>query len=109
MLSFDFCDLYRVVLGLNDGESHVQEINSDDAMTMVSLYVASHFDGATVTKGYGVYRHENGDIVREESIIIDLAFVTEFMVESLVKHLKQVFNQESVMVMKMNVGVQFYG
>lgn len=109
MLNFDNVVSYKIFLGLNDGESHKQEISTEDAMTMVSLYLASHFDGATVYNGIGVYRHEDGTIVRENSLIIELVYVTEFMVESLVKHCQTILNQESVMIMRTESAVQFYG
>lgn len=109
MLSFDSTSMYKVFLGLNDQKSHKQEISNDDALVMVSLYLASHFDGATCYNAIGVYRHEDGTIVRENSIVIELVYVSDFMVESLVNHMKTVLNQESVMILKQECGVQFYG
>ena len=109
MLEFNNTSMYKVFVGLNDAESKKQEIKTEDAMTLVSLYLANHFDGATVYNGIGVYKHEDGTIVRENSLIIELVYVTEFMVESLVKHLQTVFNQESIMIVRCNCDVQFYG
>ena len=108
-LNFDNTTSYKVFLGFNDQKAKIQLIKTEDALVMTSLYLASHFEGATVYNGIGVYRHEDGTIVRENSLIIELVYVTEFMVESLVKHLQQVFNQESVMIMRTECGVQFYG
>ena len=108
MLNFDNTALYKVYLGLNDQKEKRQLIDTNDALVMTSLYLASHFDGATVYNGIGVYKHEDGSIVRENSLIIELVYVTDFMVESLVKHLQTVFNQESVMIVKQDCGVQFY-
>lgn len=108
-LNFDNTNCYKVFLGLNDQKSKKQEIKTEDALVMTSLYLASHFEGATVYNGIGVYRHEDGTIVRENSLIIELVYVTEFMVESLVKHLQHVFNQESIMIVRTECGVQFYG
>ena len=109
MLEFNNTVSYKIFLGLNDASSKKQEIMTEDALVMVSLYLANHFEGATCYNSIGVYRHEDGTIVRENSIVIELVYVTEFMVESLVKHLQQVFNQESVMIMRHDCGVQFYG
>ena len=109
MLEFNNTSMYKIYVGLNDGESHKQEIRTEDAMTLVSLYLANHFDGATVYNGIGVYKHEDGTIVRENSLIIELVYVSEFMVESLVNHCKTILNQESIMIMRCNCDVQFYG
>ena len=109
MLEFNNTSMYKVFVGLNDSESKKQEIKTEDAMSLVSLYLASHFDGATVYNGIGVYRHEDGTIVRENSLIIELVYVSDFMVESLVNHCKTILNQESIMIMKTECGIQFYG
>lgn len=109
MLEFNNTSMYKVFVGLNDAESKKQEIKTEDAMSLVSLYLASHFDGATVYNGIGVYKHEDGTIVRENSLIIELVYVSDFMVESLVNHCKTILNQESIMIMKTECGIQFYG
>ena len=109
MLEFNNTSMYKVFVGLNDAESKKQEIKTEDAMSLISLYLASHFDGATVYNGIGVYKHEDGTIVRENSLIIELVYVSEFMVESLVNHCKTILNQESIMIMRTECGVQFYG
>lgn len=109
MLEFNNTVSYKIYVGLNDAESKKQEISTEDAMTLVSLYLANHFEGATVYSGIGVYKHEDGTIVRENSLIIELVYVSEFMVESLVSHCKTILNQESIMIMRTECGVQFYG
>ena len=109
MLNFDNTVSYKVFVGLNDRESKKQEIPTEDAMSLVSFYLASHFDGATVYPAVGVYRHEDGTIVRESSLVIELVFVSEFMVESLVQHCQKTLNQESIMIMRTECGIQFYG
>lgn len=109
MLNFDNCVSYKVFVGLNDAESKKQEIATEDAMIMVSLYLASHFEGATVYPATGVYRHNDGTVVRENSLVIELVYVTDFMVESLVQHCQKILNQESIMIMRTECGVQFYG
>lgn len=109
MLEFNNTSLYKVYVGLNDQKEKVQLIDTNDALVMTSLYLANHFEGATVYNGIGVYKHEDGTIVRENSLIIELVYVTDTMVETLIKHLQTVFNQESIMIVKSDIGVQFYG
>ena len=109
MLNFDNCVSYKVYVGLNDAKSKKQEINTEDAMAMVSLYLASHFEGATVYPATGVYKHNDGTVVRENSLVIELVFVSEESVEALVNQCKTILNQESIMIMRSECGVQFYG
>ena len=109
MLSFEYnVDMYKIFLGLNDKESHVQEISTENAMGFVSHYLANHFAGATVYNGIGVYKHENGDVVRENSLIVELVYVSEEEVEQAVSDLRYELNQESVMIVKLKSAVQFY-
>lgn len=108
MLNFEKTNCYRVYLGLNDAETKRQEISTEDAMTIVSLFLASHYEGATVYPATGIYKHESGEIVRENSLVIELLYVTDGAIELTVQHFQKVLNQESVMIMKLPVEVQFY-
>ena len=98
---FESVSMFRVAIGLNDQKEKIQLVKTEDAYNLVSDYLANHFEGATVTMSKGVYKHENGvDVVKEESIVIDLVYVSDMEVSLMVKHFKKVFNQESVMVVR---------
>ena len=107
MFTFDETALYRLFVGLNDQKEHVQLIDTDIAMSLVTDYLYEHFEGATVSEGYGIYKHEDGSRVKEKTIIIELFYVSENDVSLLVKHLKKVLNQESISVMRIPTGVEF--
>ena len=98
---FENVSMFRVALGLNDQVSKKQEIRTTDAYEIVAQYCADHFGGATVTMSKGIYKHNDGiTVVKEETIVIDLVYVTVDDIESMVNHFKQIFNQESVMVIR---------
>ncbi len=99
MFTFETVSMYRVAVGLNDQKAKIQLIETEKAFDIVSEYCANHFGGATVTMSKGIYKHEDGvTVVRENTIVIDLVYVAESEVETMVNEFKTIFNQESVMV-----------
>jgi len=102
-------NLYKVYLGLNDQETKKQEIDTETAMIKVSEYLADHFEGATVYNGIGVYKHNDGTVVRENSLIIELVYVEDQDVDKMINQFRVVFNQESVMKVKIACECDFIG
>lgn len=102
-------NLYKVYVGLNDQLTKKQEITTEKALIDVSEYLANHFEGATVYNGIGVYKHNDGTVVRENSLIIELVFVDDNMVNDMINHFRVIFNQESVMKIKLSCDCDFIG
>ena len=102
-------NLYKVYVGLNDQLTKKQEIETEKALIDVSEYLANHFEGATVYNGIGVYKHNDGTVVRENSLIIELVFVDDNMVNEMINHFRVIFNQESVMKVKLSCDCDFIG
>lgn len=89
---------FILFVGLNDKDTKRQEISTEDALTFAHYMLLNHVDGATVSTAKGIYRHDNGDIVTENTIRIELLFIDDDKVKSIVEKLKAKFNQESVAV-----------
>lgn len=98
---------YKVYFGLFDQETHKQEIRTEDALEMVSDYLANHFAGATVYSGYGVYRHDDGSTVKEPSLIVELLDVELDDVANMIAEIKYGLNQESVLISETETKYQF--
>lgn len=107
MFTFDNSNLYRIFIGLNDAETHKQEISDNDAMEIVKSYCYDHFEGATVSHGYGLYKHENGTKVQESTIIVELFYLNDDDVQDFIKHVKYMLNQESIGLVKIPMQVTF--
>lgn len=106
-MKFESLSLYRLFVGLNDQKSKKQEISTVDAMNIINEYIWANLGGGTVYSGFGVYKHDDGTVVKEKSIIIELFYIDDETVQKFVEHLKKVLNQESVTVIKQTADITF--
>lgn len=89
---------FTLYLGLNDKDSKQQEIATVEAYKIVSNLISSDFDGGTIFEAKGIYKHEDGQIVTETTLRIELLFTEAIKVKALCETLKKLFNQESIAV-----------
>lgn len=89
---------FTLYLGLNDKDSKQQEIATVEAYKIVSNLISSDFNGGTIFEAKGIYKHENGQIVTETTLRIELLFTEAVKVKALCDTLKKLFNQESIAV-----------
>lgn len=90
--------VFRIYMGLNDKDTKKQEVSTGEAYTIFNGLVLRNFDGATVWSAKGVYTHEDGTQVSENTLCCELIFANFIHVKRFVETLKDVFNQESVAV-----------
>lgn len=89
---------FIVTIGLFDKDTKKLELDPANAQALLNNEVARRFDGATVYSADGVYRHNNGETVREPSIRVEVSGASREAVVGLAKWAKEAFNQESVML-----------
>ena len=86
-------------IGLNDKDSKQQEITTIDAYKLVSNIIGVD---CTITEGRGIYKHEDGTIVTEVSLVVELLDFGNTLDEGWVNHkvveITKTLNQESVAV-----------
>lgn len=87
---------FTIYLGLNDQTTKRQEIETVNAYKIVSNMIAASFGGGSIYSGTGIYKHDDGTIVEENNLKIELLFVDRVDVLTFCQDLKKVFNQESV-------------
>lgn len=83
-------------LGLNDKDTKRQEVSTLEAYKMTQALVTRLVGGGTIFEAVGVYTHDDGTIVTEKTLRIELFDAGAEAVRALVSRLKEVFNQESV-------------
>lgn len=89
---------FTLYLGLNDKDTKTQKIGTIEAYKICNNILMNYTNGATIFEASGLYKHEDGAIVVEKTLRIELLFVNEQTVKLIVEQLKQVFNQESIAV-----------
>lgn len=83
-------------LGLFDKDSKAQEINTLDAFKIASNLLTDIIGFGTITEAVGVYTHDDGTIVNEPTLRIEVSNVELEPMKKLAIALKSAFNQESV-------------
>lgn len=90
---------FTVIAGLNDKDTKKQEISTETAYNIIFKTLLSNgVEGATLTEVKGFYTHNNGEIVIENSIKIELLFIDYSTVKNIAEELRIKFNQESIVI-----------
>lgn len=94
---------YLINLGLNDKNTKTQLISQQDALNMLF----NMLDGATITPCIGIYTHDDGTKVMENSFKIEVYDMDDDQAEALARTLCDEFNQESVILTPFNTPCKF--
>lgn len=83
-------------VGLFDKDSKAQEISTLDAYKIASNLLCDIIGFGTITEACGVYTHENGEIIQEPTLRIEVSGIDIESMKRLALALKSAFNQESI-------------
>ena len=97
-LNYYIMKKFTLYMGLNDKDTKVQVISTIEAYKVVSNIIAKDFGGGTIFEAQGIYKHDDGKIVFEKTLRIEILFAEEPQIKTLVAELKKIFNQESIAV-----------
>ena len=97
-LNYYIMKKFTLYIGLNDKDTKVQVISTIEAYKVVSNIIAKDFGGGTIFEAQGIYKHDDGKIVFEKTLRIEILFAEEPQIKALVAELKKIFNQESIAV-----------
>ena len=89
-------DKYVLYVGLNDKDTKTQKIDTLSAYNLTNNILLNYVEGATVTQSKGIYKHNNGNVVIENTLVIELLFTDKTTVETIAKELKMALNQERI-------------
>ena len=90
--------VYNFYIGLLDKDTKVQEIPTDAAVAMIKRQCISFFGGATIFQAQGIYTHDNGEMVTENTVKVEVFDVDIQTVKNFVDTIKADLNQESIAV-----------
>lgn len=98
---------YTLTMGLLDKDSHVQEINTVQAYNTLNRMVVTKLGFGTITEATGVYTHDDGTIVTEPSLKVEVLAtddsINDDKIKSLAAEMKLQFNQESILFEKYDI------
>ena len=97
-------------VGLNDKGSKTQLIDSITASHIIENVFSRHkVDGATTSFARGIYKHSDGTVVTEETILVQVfEFGEPIDVAAICEDLKRLLNQESVAVERQQTDSKLY-
>ena len=89
---------YTLSIGLRDGKipGHPQIIPAFIAKSIIADTMLSRFGGATILDALGVYTHDNGRKVRENTLVVYIYDAEESAVKSACAYLARRLRQESI-------------
>ena len=100
---------FTIIAGLNDQYTKKQEITITEAYNRIITALKNHgADGATFTECKGVYIHNDGTPVFENSIKIELLFIEYEAVKAIADELKNTLNQEAVVIEVTEINSELY-
>lgn len=83
-------------VGLNDKDTKVQKVDTMEASKIATNIITSYTDGATIYNATGIYKHEDGTIVIENTLKIELYEVSDEALTAIIDTLKRTLNQEAI-------------
>ena len=91
---------YTLSIGLNDKDTKIQKISTIEAYKMVeNILMNNTIEGFTIYEAKGVYKHENGEIVKENTLRVEIYDFDNTLANKIIASIhtiKAVLNQESV-------------
>lgn len=98
---------YIVYFGLNDKTTGTQLVSEEEALETIKDIFEEQGVGYTVLDAFGAYL-DNGEVVSNDTIILDILMVSEDEMESAVKEAVDKLHLASAMVTKSDVSYRFY-
>lgn len=87
-----------ISVGLNDRETKTQLVNTDAAEDYIADVIADEIGFGTIYRTKGVYKHDDGHTVKENTIVIVIDDIDRTKALKLSEQFARKFNQESVAV-----------
>ena len=98
----------NLYIGLNDKDTKQQEITNLDAKAEISAILFKYFpNGFTLQECQGMYKHNDGAVVCENTIKVILFDYNMGLVSDAVKDLKLKLNQECIAVERIKTTINF--
>lgn len=94
-------------IGLNDKDSKIQEIETKNAKDIIENIFYDVVNGCTIYNAQGIYKHDNGMKVKENTIIVECFDIDDKDINYIAEYLKKALNQESIAVNVAEINAMF--
>lgn len=83
-------------IGLNDKDTKQQKIDTLEAVKIVTNIITDQADGGTIYNATGIYKHDDGTIVIENTLRVELIDIEPGTIARIIDIIKIALNQESI-------------
>ena len=94
-------------VGLNDQDTKTQRVSTIEAYKIVENVIIEKTGGGSIFEGRGIYKHDNGKIVVENTLQVELFGCNESIAIEIIETLKIALNQESIILTAETVNSKF--
>lgn len=99
---------YNLSIGFNDKDSKTQILDDATIYSIIQNTLRQYLDGYTILTAFGGYKHDDNSFVDEKSCRVEILFSTDLQVKIIVNKLKQLLNQESIVVEKIETNSELW-
>ena len=89
---------FTLYLGLNDKDTKTQKIATLEAYKIVTNLLAADFGGGTIYEARGIYKHDDGTIIIENTLRVEIVAAALEAVREAISIIKTALNQESIIL-----------
>lgn len=98
----------NLYVGLNDKDTKQQELSNLEAKAEISAILFRYCpDGFTLQECQGMYKHDDGTVVCENTIKVILLGYNMSMIFEIIEDLKRKLNQECIAVERIETCINF--
>ena len=99
---------YTLYIGLNDKDTNVQEISTEDACAAVDAICVKYVEGFNAVVSWGAWTDENGSIVNEQALTYTFHNTDREKVTAIMDEVLNVLNQSSILMVSDTADPVFY-
>ena len=89
---------YTLYIGLNDKDTKRQQLDNLEASKIVQNILTEITGGGTIYNATGVYKHDDGTIIIENTLRVEIVAAALEAVRKAIEFIKTALNQESVIL-----------
>ena len=89
---------YTLYIGLNDKDTKRQKLDNLEASKIVQNILTDITGGGTIYNATGVYKHDDGTIIIENTLRVEIVASALEAVKKAIEYIKRALNQESIIL-----------